>query len=228
MISFHNYSERTVLAINKDLTNQNEKIKAQDEEKSVLVKEVHHRVKNNLQIISSLLRMQSNEINNEEAKVHFEEAVNRVMSMALIHQKLYQGKSLSDIKLNEYFEELSVDLQEVYKNEKNIHFNFDIQIDKIGLKSIVPLGLLYNELVSNSLKHAFENKEQGEIKINITKNDEGYSFIYSDNGQWKGNVENGFGTELVETLTEQLDGSYNLNKTEDRTVYDFKFQNLNE
>lgn len=228
MTNFYKFSEKSILDAYSEVRIQNETIKSQDEEKSILVKEVHHRVKNNLQIISSLLRMQSNEIDNIEAKEHFEEAVNRVMTMALIHQKLYQGKSLSDIKLKEYFEELSSDLLKVYGSEKEISVSFNVTIDQIGLKSIVPIGLIFNELISNSFKHAFINRKNGNISVDFRKDNDNYQMIYTDNGIWKTEGKNGFGLELIDTLTQQLDGSYDLEKNDRETRYTFLFKDLHE
>lgn len=228
MTKFYQFSEASILEANAELRKQNERIRAQDEEKSTLVKEVHHRVKNNLQIISSLLRTQSNEIENEEAKEHFEEAVNRVMTMALIHQKLYQGESLSNIKLKEYFEELAFDLMKIYGSEKNIGIDFVVSINQIGLKSIVPIGLIFNELISNSFKHAFIGQTNGKISVNFTKHENDYHMIYHDNGFWVERNSNGFGLELIDTLTEQLDGSLEVKKEENGTTYNFNFKDLNE
>lgn len=228
LTKFYKFSENAILNANKELLNQNEKIISQDREKSTLVKEVHHRVKNNLQIISSLLRMQSNEIENPEAKIHFEEAVNRVITMALIHQKLYQGESLSDIKLKEYFEELAFDLMKAYGNNKNISIDFNVTINQIGLKSIVPIGLIYNELISNSFKHAFKDLQNGKIAVIFTKNEDQFEMIYKDNGIWKDNTADGFGLELIDTLVEQLNGSYGLSKNSGESIYTFHFNNLEE
>lgn len=228
MTKFHKFSEESMLKANTELRKQNETITNQDEEKSILVKEVHHRVKNNLQIISSLLRMQSNEIENEEAKKHFAEAVNRVMTMALIHQKLYQGESLSDVKLKEYFEELAFDLMKVYSSNKNILVDFNLSVNQIGLKSIVPVGLIFNELISNSLKHAFVDKSDGRVFVEFTKENDIYTMKYQDTGSWINKDTEGFGVELIDTLTQQLDGTYQLDKQADSTTYIFDFKNLHE
>lgn len=228
MINFHKYSKEAILKTNQELIEQNKTIRIQDEEKSTLVKEVHHRVKNNLQIISSLLRMQSNEIQNEESKKHFQEAINRVMTMALIHQKLYQGDSLSDIKLKQYFDELSADLVQIFSMNKPISVNFHITTEKVGLKSVVPLGLIFNELLSNSLKHAFKEKSDGRIDVSLTNTGNSYFFTYKDNGTWNNTKSEGFGLELINTLTDQLEGQYSLKKDDIGTVYEFELKNLNE
>lgn len=228
LTKFYSYSENSILAANEELRQQNEMIIKQDIEKSTLVKEVHHRVKNNLQIISSLLRMQSNEIQNEEAQSHFQEAVNRVMTMALIHQKLYQGNSLSDVKLKEYFEELAFDIMKVYASNKNISVHLNIKVEQIGLKSIVPIGLIFNELISNSFKHAFVDRSNGHLTITFTKTADRYHLTYQDDGKWEQHEASGFGLELINTLTHQLDGTYELIRNDDGTTYSFEFKSLNE
>jgi two-component sensor histidine kinase len=220
IVKFHNFSEKTLKTTNKELQLQYDKIKLQDEEKTILVKEIHHRVKNNLQIISSLLRMQSHELKNEESKHHFQEAIDRILAMSMIHQKLYQGESLAKVNLKEYFEDLIVELIRLYDNKIKVSQTIKLEVDKIGLKSIVPLGLLVNELVSNSLKHAFRNRDYGEIKLTLTKNKNGIELQYSDNGIWSGEVKtSGFGLELIEILIEQLEGESNITKSAEGTAY---------
>jgi two-component system, sensor histidine kinase PdtaS len=228
-IKFHNFSQSQLLLANENLENKNSTISAQDEEKTILVKEIHHRVKNNLQIISSLLRLQGNDIENEELKKHFDEATNRIIVMSMIHQRLYDGKELSKIQLVQYLKELSNDLERIYAHEHPIHFDIDSNLNTIGLKSIVPIGLIFNELISNSLKYAFMETQGGTITIKINElNDGKINILYSDNGNWKGDevTKNGFGLELIDLLTEQLDGIVTLTLNTNLTQYEFEFPNL--
>ena len=208
-----------------ELAQANEILQNQNKEKEILIKEIHHRVKNNLQIIISLLRLQMTEVKNLEAKEHFSEAINRVMVMSSIHQKLYQEKDITKFSLKEYIEELSADLKMFFIEEFEISFKISVKYDSIDLKTVVPLGLILNELLSNSFKYAFIEKETGKISITIEKNLNGFSMIYSDNGKWKGisDENSGFGLELIDILTEQLNGSKNLKKETDETVYEFQF-----
>lgn len=228
IMKFHKFSETTLKSTNTELQEQYDRIRVQDEEKTILVKEIHHRVKNNLQIISSLLRMQSNELKNEESKLHFQEATDRILAMSLIHQKLYQGESLAKINLEEYFEDLILELIRLYDNEISVKQIIKLQVDKIGLKSIVPLGLLVNELVSNSLKHAFTNQENGEISLNMEKISDGILLQYSDNGSWSNEKGTGFGLELIEILIEQLEGKSTITKNNDGTFYEIIFAELDD
>jgi two-component sensor histidine kinase len=213
---------------NGELNEQYKMIRLQNEEKTVLLQEIHHRVKNNLQVITSLLRLQSAEIESEDAKVHFTDAINRVMTMSLIHQKMYQEKNLSQMDASDYFKTLIDDLIRSTSVQLPIQVNVTSNLDKVGSKTIVPLALLVAELVSNSMKHAFDN--QGIINIIFTSDHDGQLLLtYEDNGSWK-EQENtsSFGLQLIETLTEQLDGEYSRNSTETGTLYSFKLSNLDD
>lgn len=230
--SVNKYSEQKLREVNQQLTEQNIKIKLQNDEKTTLVKEVHHRVKNNLQIVVSLLRLQSMELDNEETKSHFQESINRVMAMALIHQKLYQNDSLSQVKFAEYASELITAILRTDAYDRVIHFNIHSEIEKVGLKSLIPIGLILNELVSNSLKHAFPERKDGRIELNVTDgNQKGWmKMVYKDNGKWKNSERDGqsFGLVLVETLVEQLEGTLTIEKTENGTAFLMELQNVEE
>ena len=228
IVKFHKFSQQTLLETNKELQIQYDTIKLQDEEKTILVKEIHHRVKNNLQIISSLLRMQSNELKNQESKQHFQEAIDRIFAMSMIHQKLYQGESLSKVNLKEYFEDLIIELIRLYENDFQVTYEIVLDIDKIGLKSIVPIGLMVNELASNSLKHAFKHKQKGNLHLSFIKNDDDIQMKYSDNGSWSDGNSSGFGIELIDLLIEQLEGKVEVSKSEQGTIYNITFTELRE
>jgi two-component sensor histidine kinase len=231
-VKFHNYSQKRLLIANQQLETINQKIVAQDEEKTILVKEIHHRVKNNLQIISSLLRLQSGEIENEELKAHFDEATNRIAVMATIHQRLYDGNELSKIQLTNYIQNLATDIHRVFSSGKEITFDIHSDIPSIGLKSIVPFGLIINELISNSLKYAFIEREVGVVSIHISylPSKTGIKLCYEDNGIWQGDSTNvnGFGLELIDMLTEQLDGEKQFEVMENMSRYTFIFPELSK
>lgn len=198
-------------------------------ENTVLVKEIHHRVKNNLQIVISLLRLQQNELKSVEAKQHFSEAINRIMVMSLIHQKLYQDKSLSEIKIIDYLSDLTSDISSISTLGIPIQIDVKSELEKVGLKTIVPLGLIINELMSNSIEHAFKYKSEAVIHIGIKakKNDE-FELIYFDNGSWNKQSEeySSFGLELIEILTFQLDGSFKRDVSVNGTSYEFVLNNV--
>jgi two-component sensor histidine kinase len=213
---FQSYSESQLILANRELEYQNRLIHRKNQENLTLIKEVHHRVKNNLQIIVSLLRMQKEEVKSIESKAHFDEAINRILAMSLIHQKLYQEKELSNIEVAAYLDELIRDiLRSTLGYDQQIDARIEVGIDRLDLQSIVPLGLILNELVMNSLKHAFNISKQGLISVSFEPFNEGNGVLltYSDNGAWiEGTTdEKGFGLELIYLLTEQMGGSIQRN-----------------
>lgn len=202
----------------------NLELSKKNEENIILVKEIHHRVKNNLQIIISLLRLQKEELKNEEAKVHFTEAINRIMSMSTIHQRLYQQENLEMVDVEEYIRDIVRELEMIYVSNKQITLDIQGNKEQMDLKMIVPFGLILNELLTNSFKHAFKETENGKITLKLESKDM-LVFIYSDNGKWKQQQtdSNGFGIELIEILTDQLEGKYDMLATELGTNYIFRF-----
>lgn len=222
------YAEQALLKMNEELRNEKELVENRNQEKTILLQEIHHRVKNNLQIVMSLLRMQASKIESEEAKEHFADAINRVLTMSLIHQRLYESENLSAIDLSEYLESLSTDILRSNHQPKHIKKELSIEIRDIDLKSIIPLALIITELISNSAKHAFEDTDHPEIKlcINYLSDSDLIEMKYSDNGTWKDSNQDSFGTQLIEALTEQLEGSVDLTIGSDGSHYTFHFNQL--
>jgi two-component sensor histidine kinase len=200
-------------------------INKQNEEKTVLIKEIHHRVKNNLQVIISLLRLQSNELKNEEAIEKLQDTTNRVIAMARIHERMYKNDQLSKINLEEYFTSFAKEL----KDSLEVNFDVDLKVycdlKDINLKAIVPLAIIMNELLTNSFKHAFNGCVDPFIKIEFRELKQGnFTLIYSDSGCWKYNLdEKSFGLELIELMTEQLGGIFEINQ--EQSTYTFHFEN---
>lgn len=202
-----------------------EKIKASLKEKEILLKEIHHRVKNNLQVVSSLLSIQSSYIKDKKAIEIFRECQLRIKSMGLIHQNLYQTEHLARVNFSHYVEKLLNNLFQSYGVIPGfIKMNINIADIPVDLDSAIPCGLIINELVSNSLKYAFLNNKDGEITINLSILDNNYHLIISDNG--KGipdeidfNHTKTLGLQLVHTLVEQLEGSIELKKNERKTEF---------
>ncbi len=215
------------LKMNEQLTKEvrevNTNLRKQNNENTLLLKEVHHRVKNNLQIISSLLRLQKSELSDNNEIKKFDDAINRVMTMSLIHQKLYQDDNLSQIKLQDYIFDLANEIKGVFNEGKKIEITVKSEFEKINIKTLVPLGLILNELLSNSFKHAFKG-EEGKVKIDITKGAQNKFFMeYNDFGSWvKEESKDGFGLILVQTLSEQLDGGFVRNGS----LIKFEFENI--
>lgn len=217
-VKSNNISEKKLRSTNAVLKEQFLKIKEQNEEKTVLLKEIHHRVKNNLQVIISLLRLQSSDLNQKDVKIHFDDAINRIMTLSLIHQKMYQKDNLTLIDTQDYFNTLIADLITSLSINIPVQLKITSEIDYIGTKSFVPLALIISELVSNSLKHAFKN--EGFISIDFVKNEQRINVIYSDNGSWKnGQEKNSFGIQLIHTLCRQLSGEYQREISAKGTTY---------
>lgn len=189
-------------------------LERQNAEKEFLLKEIHHRVKNNLGIVSSLLELQVAKMTDPKAIEAIEESRNRVYSMSMIHQKLYQGKNLSSIEMKDYLINLSRHILDSYGSEYAIEYVYNLQEFELDVDLALPIGLIVNELLTNSFKHAFPEQEKGKIKITCQKvGNEGIVLEVYDNGIGLNNLKNynekgsGFGTQLVDLLVEQLDGS---------------------
>jgi len=204
------------------------KIKSSLEEKEILLREIHHRVKNNLQIISSLLSLQSNSSNDKNLNKQIRDSQNRIYSMALIHEHLYESEDLTKIEISSYIKTLAFTLHETYdQKDFNVEINVDIEDVYLGIDVAIPCGLIVNELISNSLQHAFQNTNDNlnndnknliNINMFIDKPNEHYVLIYSDNG--KGISEdidvkttNTLGLQLVYGLTQQIKGNIELNRS---------------
>lgn len=205
-----------VSGIGHDITEKklvDEQIKQSLQEKEVLLKEVHHRVKNNLQVISSILNLQSSYVKDQGTLNILKESQNRIKSMAFIHESLYQTKDFSSINFSEYVVNLANNLIHSYSNfDNDIKLNLDIQNVFLNLDLAIPCGLIINEIVSNALKYAFvENSEGGEITIEMKSDGENLTLNIGDNGiglppdiDYR-NTES-LGLQLVVTLTDQLNG----------------------
>ncbi len=208
----------------KTLRQQYDIISQQNEEKTVMLKEIHHRVKNNLQIITSLLRLQSRELESPEAIAKFKDATHRVIAMSMIHEKMYQTDELSSMRLNEYLDGLTRDLFSSYQSGYDVRIDINCTVESVGLRSIVPLALILNELISNSLKYAFDEYEDCSISINFHHLEGTKCCLeYSDSGTWKEpNKKGSFGLDLIDSLTHQLEGTLKMT-TYPKTTFEFVF-----
>jgi PAS domain S-box-containing protein len=195
-----------------------EQIKTSLKEKEVLIKEIHHRVKNNLQVVSSLLFLQSQTVKDEETRRILEESRNRVKSMAFIHKQLYQSKNLAHIDFASYVRSLTKNLLTSYRTNGN-DISLDVRVDDIflALDSAIPCGLIINELVSNTLKHAFSNHSAGHITVDLHQEGEKNVLVVSDNGVGLPvgldvHTTETLGLQLVSALVQQLDGTLELER----------------
>lgn len=200
-----------------EVTQREDKIKTSLKEKEILLKEIHHRVKNNLQIISSLLSLQSGYIKDPESLALFIDSQNRIKSMAIIHERLYQSTDLSRIDFGDYITNLSGYLQKIYEmNNGNIQLTLDLDRIFISIETAIPCGLIINELLSNSMKYAFAGCDTGCVYVSLkeTGNNE-YKIIVADDGKGLPAGLNfrkteSLGLSLVNSLVEQLNGKIEL------------------
>lgn len=187
-------------------------------EKEVLLKEVHHRVKNNLQIISSLLSLQMEGISDKNSIKFFSDNTRRIRSMALVHETLYQSKDISEVDFACYLKALILSVKDSYKNEKPIRVLLEAESHHLKIDTAIPCGLIINELITNSYKYAFDGKQDGEIHLKFTKakgKAGNYKLSIRDNGigfskKFDLNKTTTLGLQLVSILTQQLDGSLSL------------------
>lgn len=181
------------------------------EEQQTLLAELNHRVKNNMAIIISLLNMQKNRTDNPETLEALQDVHDRVMSMALVHQKMYQNKNISMVELAPYITELIAEIRNSIDIKKNITFRTEIEPIQLDLSTTIPLGLILNELITNAIKHAFPSKENPEIFISLKQVDDNhFEVLVLDNGIGSTapnlSKRNGLGMKLIESLTEQING----------------------
>lgn len=208
-----------VSCIAHDITDQKaaeENIRQSLKEKEVLLKEVHHRVKNNLQVISSILNLQSSYVKDKKSLDLLLESQNRIKSMAFVHESLYQTKDFSNISFSSYVENICSNLVHSYSNPDNPpELKMELDSIQLNLDTAIPCGLIINELISNALKYAFKGKEKGKLSVTVKSIGDQLKIVIADNG--RGLPENidfrnteSLGLQLVVTLVEQINGKIDL------------------
>ncbi len=214
-----NGTPKTTLAVITDITDRKqaeEKIKASLREKEVLLKEIHHRVKNNMQIISSLLSLQESYIKDPSVLKAFRESQTRIRSMAMIHEKLYQSEDLARIDIGGYIESLVVDLFHTYNVTPGaVTFKNNVEYIYLELDTAIPCCLLLNELISNSLKYAFPGGRKGEISIDFKSKENRYQLTVKDNGiglpeDLDFRTAESLGMQLINMFVKKLHGTVEL------------------
>ncbi|MBT4286517.1 MAG: hypothetical protein HOD92_04210 [Deltaproteobacteria bacterium] len=210
-------------------TKLEENLKASLEEKETLLHETHHRVKNNMQVINSLLQLQSNAIEDNTIKEILKDSRSRVYAMAAVHETLHGSEKLSEIDLKNYLSKITTSIFQSYSaDHSKVKLNSNVENSPINLNQAYPLGLIINELISNALKYAFPDNREGEIKVSVKKQDKELDLTIIDNGvgmpedvDWKNT--NTLGLKLVSTLVEnQLDGSIDM-ESKNGTKFAIKF-----
>lgn len=211
------------------LEQANKELSKKNEEKVVMMKEIHHRVKNNLQIVNSLLRLQSHEFKDLKIIGAFEECQNRVVSMAMLHERMYKSDDIKKIDIKDHLSLLIEDLLNTYQLDKKVEIKLDIEKIELGIKTLVPLGLIINEIITNALKYAFKGVDNPKIAVSLQQlNSKKYVFIIGDNGNGIATVTEGdsFGSELITIFTEQINGTLEMLEKQG-TYYKITFEKIN-
>ncbi|MFN0728812.1 sensor histidine kinase [Polaribacter gochangensis] len=211
-----------------NIQNQKKEIEEIVIQKTVLLKEIHHRVKNNLQLISSLLYLQSVKHKNVEITTMVNESLKHINSIALVHEMLYQDETLSLVAMRKYLQELGVRLLQV-SSKKNINYNISVKDISLTLDYATTLGLIFNELITNSLKYAFDKNKNGVITVSLVEiqvNE--YRFTYSDNGCGldvkASNKDKTMGQKLIKMFAEEIEADLEI-INDNGLTYIFNFNN---
>ncbi|MFD2531691.1 histidine kinase dimerization/phosphoacceptor domain -containing protein [Gracilimonas halophila] len=210
---------------------QEEKIKESLNEKELLLKEIHHRIKNNLSIISSLLELQKEGVD-EALKDALSSSQARIKSIAKVHEKLYESTTLSDIPLDNYITEITEEIEKAYSSkEKEIEIIIDVDPITVNINNAIPIGLILNELINNAFKHSYKDYESGTLKIKLHKNTEGIVLLVeSDGNKMDSNFDitksDSLGMTLIEVLVKRINGQLEIEQ-DDWTRFKIMFE-LNE
>lgn len=216
--------------LNRMVDEQTHHLQSALEEKEVLLKEVHHRVKNNLAVICGLLELQSSYIDDERSHSIFKESQLRIRSIAMVHEKLYQNENISRIETQKYIPELTdVIIQSLSTQDKNINLELDIDDISLTIDQGVPCGLILNELISNVYKHAFNGREKGNAKVLFKKNNGSILLRVEDDGNglpegYEIGDSNSLGLVLVKTLTTQINADLSIESNGNGTSFELVFE----
>lgn len=220
------YAKDVILTdVNAELERQNKEIKEQHSHLQILLKEVHHRVKNNLQIISSLMSLQSRTVKDSQTVTILNESRRRVEAIALIHQRLYQGDNANQVNFKSYLDELMASQQTMYP-----HVVYSVMSEEVilTLDTAVPLGLIISEMITNSIKHAFEGTENPSISMQLKKQSSEFELLVHDNGCGLSedfSLDNpvSLGTEIIMSLVDQIDAKIE-NANDDGAKFTISFR----
>ncbi len=232
---YYYYRKRQVIALEKRLEEEVSKrtlvLKKQNKKIEILIKEIHHRVKNNLQVITSLINLHSGYVKDPKALEVFEESKNRIKSMALVHEKLYETNDLSSISVDDFILKMFDYLKDIYDESGESYLEKNITVEKLDIDTVIPLGLLINEIFSNAFKYALKESETKYLIVNLAQiksnefelkiKDSGKGFNYNE----KRNAKSSFGLELIDLLVSQLNGHVTVN-TNSNTEYIISFESI--
>jgi two-component sensor histidine kinase len=218
------------VAIEREITEQ-KRVQEQTEqslkEKEILLAEIHHRVKNNLAVVNSLLHLQMDEAEDPHVKSQLVESATRIRSMASIHEQLYQSKNFSELDLSVNLQNLVDELRRMTVYQNNIEFKFNLDSVYLSMNEAIPCSLIANEVLTNVLKHAFIDQMSGEVDIHLRQENQGeVQLSVEDNGvgMEQNRSETSLGMELIEVLTEQLNGESQYASTDRGTRFELRFK----
>tara|TARA_R110000868_G_scaffold408293_3_gene690964 strand:+ start:31956 stop:35024 length:3069 start_codon:yes stop_codon:yes gene_type:complete len=220
-----------LMGITQDITERKkaeEMIENSLKEKTTLLSEIHHRVKNNLAIVSGLLQLQSYEMDDERVSFAFDQSINRIISIAMVHELMYKSTDLTSINIHTYLENLIPAITATMKDEtKNVSFEIDIEDYKMNINEAIPLGLLLNELFTNSFKYAFRGRKEGVIKVLLGAHNDYLKVTYEDDGVGFDsgidfNKPKNLGLNLIHSQLQQLDATFSA-ETESKFKLEFTF-----
>ena len=218
-----------VVILRRQVDSKTSVIKKSLEEKELLLREIHHRVKNSLAIVSGLIELQLDSTKSNEAKRVLQDSQTRIRSMALVHEKLYQTESLSDVGLDSYLRELVETIHGTFNEyNKKVDLKFDLEKVELDVDRVIPCGLLINELVVNAFKHAFQKGKKGVLKIGLYKNEGNITLQVEDNGtgvpeDFSFRDTGNLGSMLVDTFAAQLDAQTKIDSNGRGTTFSFTF-----
>jgi|GEM_PF-2446748 len=207
----------------EELSKQNLAISKALEDNQMLIREIHHRVKNNLQVVSSLLSMQARKVTDDDTKDALNSSKTRVQSMSILHQNLYQEDNLKDVDVASYVDKLIGNIIDTYHVNENIKVQIDVDPIVLDIDTLVPLGLMANELVCNAVKHAFKGREAGELNISLKDIGESIVLTVSDDGVGFEGEElpiraGSLGARLIKSFADRLEGEINIVKDSGTSV----------
>ncbi|MFH5831657.1 PAS domain S-box protein [Halalkalibaculum sp. DA384] len=231
-VSIQYKGEEAILTIGKDVTQRmkyEQELEKSIREKEILLQEIHHRVKNNLAIISGLLELQSGEIDDQEVQQILEKSKRRIHSIAKVHELLYRNEELNRIDFKAYIFELIDTMDQLTHNPRlDISLNYELEPVFMNIDQAIPCGMVINELITNSIKHAFPDREEGTITIGLSENDRRVSITVADNGTglpdfFASTRHKTLGKTIVELLVKQLDADFNFG-TDNGSFFELSFE----
>ncbi len=222
LLLYHQYKKKQ--EANNQLANEKQIVEQQASEKVVLINEIHHRVKNNLTMLKSLLYLQARASTQSETKSILTEVQARVQSMALVHQNLYEGNQTAKLNFSSFIQDLFAELSQSYFDKtKKINFEVQGSCKELDIETAIPLALIMNELATNSFKYAFANNVDGNIKVAINQLENNLTIVYSDNGIGLAKPfdlsNGGFGFKVLNILTQQLNATIKYQKTSSASIF---------